>query len=322
MKKIIYISLLFLLAGCHPSPELSLTIHECAPIPKGHVCTTCFVVGDQAYFFAGRDSAGRSLNDLWRYTPATDTWDNLGATPLTKRVNATACVCGDSVYIGLGFLGSYFNDSSYMRDWWQYVPATNQWTRLASYPNNYTDRATSFRGDGELYVGYGFSWQYRRDMFRYSIAENRWDSIDVGVGFHGYPARSFGGTGCTCQHRHFMGTGYYGNSLNWWAEFMPEGRWVARTAVPGRTRTLAASAATDKYIWLCGGMHYGGVNTNGEVLQDIYRYNPETDQWTFAAVMPQRLLNHVMFTVGNRVYFGLGETQDWEANNKLYYFEE
>lgn len=291
-------------------------------MPEGRACATCFVAGGQAYIFAGRDSTGNARNELWRYTPATDSWENLGATPLSPRVNATACVKDDIVYLGLGFLGQYGQDTCYLRDWWKFVPATGVWTQLANYPNEYTDRATAFADDGELYVGYGFCWNYRRDIFRYTIAENKWDSIDVGVDFHGFPTRSFGGTGATCGGRHFMGTGYYRHSLNWWAELVDGTHWEKRAAVPGRERTLAASAATENYIYVCGGIHFGGVNTNGEVLQDVQRYDPQTDSWLWVSVMPQRLFNHVCFAINGKVYWGLGEDEDWQVNKKLYCIEE
>ena len=180
----------------------------------------------------------------------------------------------------------------------------------------------AFVGNGELYVGYGFCWNYRRDMFRYDIAQNQWDSIDVDVSFHGYPTRSFGGTGCTCAGRHFMGTGYYKQSLDWWAEFMPEGYWVKRASVPGKSRTIAASAASSNYVYISGGMHYGGMNTHGSVLQDIMRYNPNDDNWQYIAIMPKKLMNHNCFTINNTVYFGLGENEELEINDQLYYFEE
>ena len=96
------------------------------------------------------------LNDLWCYDPATDEWTKSGASPMRARVNATACVKDDKVYIGLGFQGKHGRDTSYLRDWWEFIPATNQWTQLADYPNEYTDRATCFVGENELYVGYGF----------------------------------------------------------------------------------------------------------------------------------------------------------------------
>jgi N-acetylneuraminic acid mutarotase len=256
------------------------------------------------------------------YSPATDQWTSLGATPLQARVNATACVHEGLVYIGLGFAGGGSKDSLYLRDWWVYNPKENSWTALADYPNSYTDCASAFVGEKELYVGYGFCWQYRRDMFRYNIRENTWDSIDVGVAFHGYPTRSFGGTGTTCQRRHFMGTGYYRYSLDWWAELVDGTHWEERTPVPGWTRTLAKTTATENYIYLSGGMHYGGVATTAEVLQDIRRYDPQNDQWTYVAILPERLFNHITFAIGKRIYFGLGETEEWKVQNKLYYIEE
>lgn len=320
-KKFIVALWAVVLLSCSQQPELDVTLHESAVMPSPRASAVSFVVDDKAYVFAGRDSRGMYLNDLWCYDPATDEWTKIGASPMRARVNATACVKDDKVYIGLGFQGKHGRDTSYLRDWWEYIPATNQWTQLADYPNEYTDRATCFVGENELYVGYGFCWNYRRDMFRYDIVTNRWDSIDVGVSFQGYPTRSFGGTGCTCQKRHFMGTGYYRQSLDWWAEFDGQ-HWSKRSAVPGRARTLAASTATNKYIYVTAGIHYGGITTDGEVLRDIRRYNPEDDRWTYVAVLPQGLINHNCFAIGKRVYAGLGENEDWKINDKLYWFEE
>ena len=308
--------------GCAGQPNISLSVHECTGMPQKRACATCFVVGEQAYVFAGRDSEGTCHNDLWRYTPATDSWENLGATPLRPRVNATACVHGGQVFVGLGFNGRYGVDSTYLRDWWAYTPATDTWLRLADYPNFYTDAATAFADDNELYVGYGFCWNYRRDMFRYTIAADRWDSIDVQASYDGFPTRSFGGAGSTCSGRHFMGTGYRQHSLNWWAELVDGTHWERRADVPGQKRTLAAAAATDSYVYLSGGLHYGGVNTTCEVLQDIRRYNPATDQWQWVAVMPEPLCNHICFAINGKVYWGLGENGDCQETNRLYCIEE
>lgn len=323
MQKIGSLIISCLLVACTVQPDLNLTVHECAPAPIARACATSFVVDGKVYVFGGReDSTDVSFNDLWIYSPAKDQWTSLGATPLRARVNATACVHEGIVYIGLGFAGGDSKDSLYLRDWWAFNTLTGIWTQLADYPNSYTDCATSFVGDSALYIGYGFCWQYRRDMFRYDIATNRWDSIDVDVAFHGYPTRSFGGTGTTCQGRHFMGTGYYRYSLDWWAELVDGTHWEKRATVPGQTRTLAKTTASKDYIYLSGGMHYGGITTDGEVLRDIRRYDPQTDRWTYAAILPKGLFNHISFAVGNRIYFGLGETDEWKVQNKLYYIEE
>ena len=314
--------LMTMLTACYQDPDMGYEVHSCAPMPVARASATCFVINDRAYVFAGRDSEGVLYNDLWCYTPATDSWESLGATPLKERVNATACVSDGKVYIGLGFNGLYGRDTCYLQDWWEYSPQTNQWTQLADYPNRYTDDATSFVGPGELYVGYGFYWNYRRDMFRYTIETNQWDSIDVHASFKGYPPRSFGGTGCTCQGRHFMGTGYFKSSLNWWAELVDGTHWEARAAVPGKARTLASSAANNDYVYLCGGVQYGSVTTTFDVLRDIRRYDPNTNSWQFLAVMPQGLYNHICFTIGNRFYYGLGENAEWAVNKQMYYIED
>lgn len=325
MRRLLYIGLCLLLVSCTQTPDFEMQLHECAPMPFKRASATCFIVDGKAYIFGGRDERDSVVNELWRYTPATDSWEDLGTTPLTSRVNATACVTDGKVYIGLGFKGGYFDKTSYLRDWWEYTPHTGKWKRLADYPNGNTDRATAFADEGELYVGYGFSDRYARDMFRYTIETDSWDSIDVQVPFLGNPPRSFGGTGCTCQGRHFMGTGYFGNSLDWWAELVEGTHWEERTRVPGRTRTLAATAASDNYIYLSAGLHYGGVNTTGAVLQDIRRYDPVTDKWQYVAVLPQGIFNHFSFAAGKRIYIGGGETDetpDWPKTDKLYYIEE
>lgn len=333
LRVIVYL-LALVMIGCHTAPDIELTVHECAPMPAPRASATCWVVDGLVYVYGGRDAQGTPLNDLWLYNTGKDEWIKLADAPLSPRVNATACVNGHKAYLGLGFRGKdgkYGNDTTYQRDWWEFDHITGTWRKLADYPNSYTDRAVCFVEGDRLFVGYGFQWNYRRDFFCYDIATDRWDSIDVGAGFFDFPTRSFGGTGCTCRGRHFMGSGYRINSLDWWGELHVaqqqgegpvKGRWTQCHNIPGGGRTLAASCATDNYIYVCGGMHYGGVNTTMKGLEDIRRYDPQTDRWQWVGSLPKGLMNHVAFAIGNRVYFGLGETTDTELNDRLYYIEE
>lgn len=327
MRRIVYILLSVLLTACRPTPDLELTVHRCAPMPSPRASATVAVVGEDVYVFGGRNEADSLLCDIWRYTPSTDQWDSIGEMPMCARVNATACVQDGKIYVGLGFNGLYKDNSSYRRDWWEYNPNNGNWRQLADYPNSYTDRAVCFHEAGRLFVGYGFCRNYRRDMFCYHITEDRWDSIDVGVGLYDFPVRSFGGTGCTCDGRHFYGTGYYGGSLDWWGELRvgedgKTGSWTEMADVPGRTRTLSACCATERHVYIMGGIHYGGVNTTEEGLQDIRRYDPKENHWTWVGTMPEALMNHICFAVGKKIYFGLGETIDEHINDQLYYIEE
>ena len=302
----------------HSSMEYCIV--DCASIPSPRAAATSFVVGDYAYVFGGRDSAGTYLNDLWQYDTQNDTWISLGRTPLEERVNATACVQDGVAYIGLGFNGKYSNSTGYLKDWWAYYPNTNTWLQLSTYPANTTAKAVCMVGDCELYVGYGFCWTYERDMYRYDIAEDRWEYIDVHLDRKAttFPTRSFGVVGTTCQDRHFAGTGFRAYSLNWWGEFLPEGKWIKHKNVPGK-RTTAACAATDDFIYVIGGHYFGGVNTDGKVLADIQQYDPQTDTWQYIGQLPNGgRMNHVAFSVGERVFVGLGDNDNLQVCGDFY----
>ena len=302
----------------HSSMEYCIV--DCASIPSPRAAATSFVVGDYAYVFGGRDSAGTYLNDLWQYDTQNDTWISLGRTPLEERVNATACVQDGVAYIGLGFNGKYSNSTGYLKDWWAYYPNTNTWLQLSTYPANTTAKAVCMVGDCELYVGYGFCWTYERDMYRYDIAEDRWEYIDVHLDRKAttFPTRSFGVVGTTCQDRHFAGTGFRAYSLNWWGEFLPEGKWIKHKNVPGK-RTTAACAATDDFIYVIGGHYFGGVNTDGKVLADIQQYDPQTDTWQYIGQLPNGgRMNHVAYSVGERVFVGLGDNDNLQVCGDFY----
>ena len=311
-----------MLIACEASkPDVQYSISTCAPIPVPRAAAVSFVVGDYAYVFGGRDAEEHYLNDLWRYDMSNDTWTSMGVTPLKGRVNATACVHNGIAYLGLGFNGQYSSSTGYLSDWWSYDTNTNTWQQLSDFPANTTARAISLVGDEELYVGYGFCWTYERDMYRYDIAKNTWSFIDVHLDRKAFtfPTRSFGGVGATCQTRYFAGTGFRAYSLNWWGEFLPEGDWVKRKNVPGYKRTTAACTATNDFVYVIGGMHFGGVNTDGKILSDIQQYNPRTDDWRYVGNLPEGgRMNHVAFSVGNRVYVGLGENEDIQICGDLY----
>lgn len=289
-------------------------------MPEARAAATCFTGEQTAYVAFGRNAKNEPQSTILTYSPDEDQWGETLSTPLKARVNACACAHEQYIYVGLGFDGSHYQraDSAYLTDWWRYDPKTNTWQELAPYPNHRTDRAVAFATDDAIYVGYGFQTNYTRDMFRYDIELNRWDSVDVHVGEHDYPKRSFGGAGASYHGRMFYGTGYRQESLEWWAELLPEGRWEKRCPVPGGGVTLAAAAATDTYILLIGGQHVGGVGTNGRIERTIRGYDPETDSWFVIGQLPEARLNHCAFTYGTNVYCVGGDDANFRPTSTLW----
>jgi N-acetylneuraminic acid mutarotase len=305
-------------------PDIQLRIIECAPMPVSRATAVSFVIDGNAYIFGGRDSLGNYCNDMWKYDATTDTWEALGTTPLKGRVNATACVHDGVAYIGLGFNGTYNDSNSYLSDWWRFIPYTNQWEQLSPFPSNETAHAISFVGEHKLYVGYGFKRTYERNMYCYDIETNSWTFIDVHLDRNPltFPIRSFGGVGAACQGRYFAGTGFRKHSLSWWGEFHTEGKWTKCKDIPNG-RTTAACTSTQDFVYVIGGMHWGGVNTTGKVLEDIQQYDPQNNSWRNVGRLPNGgLFNHIAFSIGNQIYVGLGEDENFIINNRLYCIHE
>ncbi len=297
-------------------------IHVCAPMSEGISSAVSFVVGDKAYVFGGRNQNGDYQNVLWEYDLVTDQWKSLGATPLVARVNATACVVNDTVYIGLGYTGGgIYKEKPYLKDFWQFVPSTNEWIRLADYPNSNTDKCVTFATDDALYIGCGFAYYFALDMCRFDLKTKAWSMMPKNEDKR--IIAMMGMSGAQVNNRCFVGNGYTTTRPNYWYEYdIKTGGFTHRESIPGKARCCAAATAKGEYVYIIGGQHFGGSETSQIFYDEIQRYNPTTDSWTLCGHIPSGgVQNLVAFTWKNRVYFGLGEDKNLTAQSGLYYIE-
>lgn len=310
---------LLLLAGCSRDiPQAGGRLVACAAMPEGRAAAVAFGVGEYGYVFGGRDGSDRVTNSLWRYDVVNDSWDELPTPPLSARVSASAVVVNDKVYVGLGFSGTVYRDSAYRQDWWCYTPADGSWQQLASYPNRNTVGAVCVAEEGYIYSLYGMGGVFSRDVIRYDIARDNWAVIPE------YPGKShgvMGGAGASVGSRHFFGTGYNTWNKSTWYEVTPEGAWQGRADVPGKRSTATATAAGE-YIYLTGGRCFGGDMSGGCVYDDVLRYDVSSDTWSLVARLPEGRDRMCSFTVGGKVYVGLGETIDYVKKNTLFRIED
>lgn len=319
MKVERYIVLLaVVLAACQRVPEDPKAVRACADAPQGRACAMCFAADSTVYIAGGRVQDGRYPTTMLRYDAAKDRWDETAALPITPRVNGTVCATEQGVYMGLGFAGgSVHYDSVYLHDWWHYEPATDTWTRLADYPAPQTAAAVSWYDGQQIWVACGFH-EYTQDVWRYEIAQDRWIRAEEQS-----PIRVMSAVAAQCDGRYFVGTGFHNTSHSYWYEWLEDGRWVKCASVPGKGRHNAACSATDNAVWLFGGWHYGDSLTTGFYYEDILRYSPANDQWTLCGTIPCGTTeNGVACTVGERVYFGLGEDKNGHIHTEWYYIED
>ena len=92
--------------------------------------------------------------------------------------------------------------------------------------------------------------------------------------------------------------------------------------MPHGKRSLAVCAANSRYIYLFGGRFFGGELTRGKIYSDIECYDLAANKWTKSGVMPYGgAENMIAFTIGETVYFGLGEDANGIIHQQLFRIE-
>jgi N-acetylneuraminic acid mutarotase len=293
----------------------------CSPIPEPVAAHCCFSYDSDIYIFGGRRNDGTYTNRLWKYNIHEDKWVSIQDVPLQARVSSSACVSGDCVYIGLGYTGPLYQNKGYLRDFWAFYPATGKWKRLADFPANNTVKNCFFATDSAIYAAYGFHRQFTQDVYRYDIATDQWTKLETAQPLS--IPRAMDVVGTTWNNRHFLGTGFNHGSLRFWAEWQPQTQeWVPLKKIKGAGRNAAACCATDKYIYLVGGEHYGDTLTTGYLYSSIQRYTPSLDTWEFVTSMPEAAANCAVAGIQSQLFVGMGETSDGTIQNNWYKLED
>jgi len=107
-----------------------------------------FVLSDKAYICSGNNN-GSSLNDLWMYDAATDTWsekrkisnvsdDDYDDDYSISRSNGVAFIMGNYAYITSGENGSLLSAT------WQYDPSTDLWEQKTGFEGSVRVGAAAF----------------------------------------------------------------------------------------------------------------------------------------------------------------------------------
>ena len=234
------------------------------------------------------------LNDLWKYDPSTNQWtwikgDNTtgqysvygtkGIANTANKPGATyASVSWTDENNNLWLFGGFGytnNDFGFLNALWKYNPTTNQWTWVKG--DNTIDQTGVYGTQGVenntnkpgarygsqtwidasgnlwLYGGYGYNSSVSgilNDIWKYNPSTNRWTWIkgdnaveEVGV----------------------YGTKGVANATN----------------KPGARYVSTSWADTSGCLWLFGG--YGYDETTAGNLNDMWKYNTSTNQWTWVS---------------------------------------
>ncbi|MEN0048915.1 MAG: T9SS type A sorting domain-containing protein [Bacteroidota bacterium] len=145
-----------------------------------------FVLNDTAYIAAAFNNDNREDSLFWKYDARSDTWTQLPDLPFIARTFSTAFAIDGKGYVGLGGNFTFSREDGmdeplFLDDFYQYDPATGEWTEVASFPGGDRWRAFSFVIDGQAYVGGGDlsnpEIEDFRDTYRYDPATDTWTAV-------------------------------------------------------------------------------------------------------------------------------------------------
>ncbi len=237
---------------------------------------------------------GYTNNELWRFTISSSNWtwirdfSRIGSS-VYGTINTTNAAnypgnrysagtwmdaAGDFWLFGGNGVGG-INQQGYLSDMWRYQPGTNQWTwtagdSLADLTGNYgvvNVPAVSNRPGGRfacmtwkdnngrlwLFGGNGYSTTatagYLNDLWRFDPATSQWTWIKGD------------------------------NTLNNLGSYGTIGV-ASATNKPGSRYDAITWTDSNGMLWLFGGYGYGESGGSG-YLNDLWKFNPSTTQWTF-----------------------------------------
>lgn len=332
------------------------------------------------WIFGGDGNASSesgNLNDLWKYNPNTNLWTWISGSNTssaygvygTQGVAATTNIPGSrsggtswrdasgNLWM-FGGLGHNESNLGYLNDMWEYNPNTNQWvwqngSKLVDIPGVYGIRgiaghlnnpgsrigATSWTdSSGNLWMFGGVNLTAHRfnDLWKYNPNSNQWawisgESTTDAIGIYGtqgvasatnQPGARYDAVSWVDNNGNFWLFGGFGNDASgtagWlndlWRYDPTNNQWTWMKGSESRdqdgvygTQGIAASNNTpgarnhripfvwsDKNgnFWLFGG--FGFTNGTSGLLNDLWMYNPDSNQWTWesGSFMPNAMGNY------------------------------
>lgn len=131
-----------------------------------------FGIGNKGYVGLGTSDNDEALNDFFEFDPSVNTWKKLNEFPGAPRKNAVGFSLNGKGYIGMGWMIQN-NEYVYFRDFWEYDPQTDSWTRLTDFPGSGRYSAIGYGVGNSCYIGMGKP----NDFYQYNLSTKEWKTL-------------------------------------------------------------------------------------------------------------------------------------------------
>ena len=276
-----------------------------------------FTIGTNAYLGTGYDGTNR-LSDFWQYDPDRNFWQQKAS--LRVPGAADTLVRNGAVGFGTdtkGYIGTGYNGSKKLTDFWEYDPTNNTWTKKADFAGGARYGAVSFSIANIGYIGTGYNDNTLKDFWQYNPTNNSWTQIVSIAGSKRRDAAAFVVNGIA-----YVGTGVDNGVYvsDFWAYDPTSANWTRKRDIAN----TSDESYDDNYKivgingagFSIGSKGYIATASQSTVSQDVWEYNPSTDLWTKKhAFEGSARTEAVGFTVNNRGFVATGR-------NSSYYFDD
>jgi N-acetylneuraminic acid mutarotase len=129
------------------------------------------------YVFFGVGLYNALLNDIWKYNPTTNEWEQQPSNnPPPARAMHSAVTLGDLIYV----FGGVNEANTPLGDLWEYNPTTGNWTRKADLPAGPRWSHVAAPISGKMAVWGGSNGlTYPDDVWSFDPLSNQWQEVAI-----------------------------------------------------------------------------------------------------------------------------------------------
>jgi hypothetical protein len=248
-------------------------------------------IGGFGFSALGSQGYMQPIRKFWMYDPTSNTWNERADFPGEERMGAVIFAIGNKGYIGLGQRITFDNSQQFLKDFWQYDPATDTWSRLEDFGGKARRNAVGFAIGTKGYVGTGTyeSGTYAMsDFWEFDPATGHWTQKAD------YAGNSMTTFGFATSSRGYIGTNEDNSTVSdVFYEYNPAtNQWIRKANSPKDLSRPSAFIINSRPFAFDG--------------RSVYEYSVSSDTWTFRTNPRSDSFIDVSqaFSVGDRGYMG------------------
>lgn len=280
------------------------------PFHKHH--SNAFGYNGKAYLFEGvykNDGAANVSNEVWEYTPETNSWKRLKDFPGPARGIAIGEEMDGKYYYGFGSEGG---PDGLLNDLWVFDPRDTSFVQLPDCPCEGRTHPALVAHKNKIYVGSGSTWFGDfNDWWVLDLSTMQWSEKDVTTLLSRHHTFQFG----IGDHIYVGG----GHLPIWEAYNVITESWEAIDDTP-KSRVAGTQFSYGGKGFVLGGDNTSHVHVNAE--KSFMMYDPATDSWQNLDTLPNgSRWAPTSFIINDEIYFLGGLDNDDLQDSTMWKFD-